>query len=223
MNSLEVHPEKLAYWYFRLNGCFTITNFVLHPDIGRGQKTDVDIFAVRLPYREELLINSMQDDPIFLPNNNRLKVILAEVKTNTCNLNGPWTDPEQENMQRALKASGAFPSKIIPQAAQAMYSHGFYEDDSFTMTLFCIGDSRNLEIERRFPVVPQVTWLHILNFIYERFTNYKEQKCQHPQWDETGRRLFKFAMRSENKSIFSKTISITTERKSKQIIIKGNA
>jgi hypothetical protein len=24
--------EKVAYWFFRLNGCLTIENFVVHPD-----------------------------------------------------------------------------------------------------------------------------------------------------------------------------------------------
>jgi hypothetical protein len=26
--------EKVAYWYFLLNGCLTIENFVVHPEFG---------------------------------------------------------------------------------------------------------------------------------------------------------------------------------------------
>jgi len=25
-------PEKIAYWFFRLNGCFTFENLIVHPD-----------------------------------------------------------------------------------------------------------------------------------------------------------------------------------------------
>ena len=29
--------EQVAYWFFRLNGCFTFVNFVVHPDGPGGQ------------------------------------------------------------------------------------------------------------------------------------------------------------------------------------------
>ena len=35
--------ENLAYWYFRLNGFLTIPNFVVHPDFGIEQRTEVDM------------------------------------------------------------------------------------------------------------------------------------------------------------------------------------
>ena len=58
-NHLE--PEKVAYWYFRLNGFFQIENFVVHPT-GRGaQRTDADLLAVRFPFRAERLIDDSND------------------------------------------------------------------------------------------------------------------------------------------------------------------
>jgi hypothetical protein len=33
-------PEKVAYWYFRLNGFFQIENFVVHPATSDSQRTD---------------------------------------------------------------------------------------------------------------------------------------------------------------------------------------
>jgi len=55
-----ISPEKVAYWFFRLNGCLTLVNFVVHPDLirrdePRSQWTDVDILAIRFPHRKELL------------------------------------------------------------------------------------------------------------------------------------------------------------------------
>jgi len=50
-----MNPETIAYWFFRLNGCATITNFVVHPDRRGSQRTDVDVLAVRFPYWHEIL------------------------------------------------------------------------------------------------------------------------------------------------------------------------
>ena len=211
MNKLKVNSERLAYWYFRLNGCFTITNFVVHPDEGRKQKTEVDIMAVRLPHRAELLYDPMKDDPIFYPNADRIKVILAEVTTRPCKLNGPWTKPERQSMQSVLRAAGAFPLLYVDQQAQSLYDQGCYEDDHCTMTLFFIGKSVNRDLERRYRNVPQVTWAHILDFIYDRFKKYREQKCRHPQWDETGKALFECAMNANTKADFQRQVSITAE------------
>ena len=57
--TMDIHPEKLAYWYLRLNGFLTIPNFVVHPDNGSNQKTDIDILGVRFPYRAENLNRQM--------------------------------------------------------------------------------------------------------------------------------------------------------------------
>lgn len=213
MKPIKVYPENLAYWYFRLNGCFTITNFVIHPEQGRSQRTDVDIFAVRLPHRAERLNDPMQDDQVLLPTGSRTKVILAEVKKETCNLNGPWIDPQRENMQRAMQAAGPFPGEYIDDAARALYQRGVFEDDQFTMTLFCIGRKENKDIRRKFPLVPQITWDHVLDFIYNRFVLYRNQKCQHPQWDNTGKCLFRVATNSSSTEDFAHSIEITTDDK----------
>ena len=211
METFKINPEKLAYWYFRVNGCFTFTNFIIHPDQGRGQRTDVDIMAVRLPYRSELLENPMRDDDVLLPEGNRIRVILAEVKMGTCNLNGPWTERERANMQRAVKAAGPFPPDKVEEAAEALYRHGFYQDDRSTMTLFCVGKKENKEIKQKYPKVPQLTWPHILGFLYDRFTAYQEQKHSNSQWDCWGRGLYRTSVNSESKETFVSSIIIDVD------------
>ena len=59
MTSLD--PEKVAYWYFRLNGFLQIENFVVHPERRGGQRTDADLLAVRFPHRAERLFDSPND------------------------------------------------------------------------------------------------------------------------------------------------------------------
>src|SRR5688572_7621938 len=148
-DKLQLQSEALAYWYFRLNGCLTITNFVVHREIGRDQRTDVDVIAVRFPYRAELLINPMQDDALVAADRHRTRIILAEIKVSRCNLNGPWTDPARKNMLRVLRAIGPFPRDLTPSLAEDLYEHGIHIDSLYNMSLFCIGSERNEEIAGR--------------------------------------------------------------------------
>ena len=45
--------EKVAYWFFRLNGCMTIEDFVVYPDFGGAPRTDADMSGIRPAYRSE--------------------------------------------------------------------------------------------------------------------------------------------------------------------------
>ncbi len=54
--------EKVAYWYFRLNGFLQIENFVVHPSSRGSQYTDADLLAVRFPYRAERLSKDLAHD-----------------------------------------------------------------------------------------------------------------------------------------------------------------
>ena len=127
----KINSEKLAYWYFRLNGFLTIPNFIVHPDWGSDQRTDVDILGVRFPYRKELLENPMIDDKVFTRIKTKPFIVIAEVKKQICKLNGPWTDPRAKNMNRVLRAIGTFKDDILNQVAQDLYAHGFYENESY--------------------------------------------------------------------------------------------
>ena len=194
----KISSEKLAYWYFRLNGFLTITNFVVHPDTGREQRTDVDILGVKFPHRKELLKNPMKDDDCFLNNNNKPYIILAEVKKRKCKLNGPWRNEDNMNMNRVLRAIGSFPEDNISKVAKCMYKCGWYEDNFYRISLFCVGNSKNNDLEREYEMVPQITWDKILKFINNRFKKYKEQKSGHPQWDNTGKILYEIAYETNN-------------------------
>jgi hypothetical protein len=77
-----VSSEALGYWFLRLNGFLTIPNFVVHPDTGSQQGTDVDVLGVRFPYRKENRQRPMRDSDRFTrPNRDKAYVALAEIKT----------------------------------------------------------------------------------------------------------------------------------------------
>jgi len=46
---IKIKSEKLAYWYFRLNGFLTIPNLLVHPDRGTEHRTEINILGVRSP------------------------------------------------------------------------------------------------------------------------------------------------------------------------------
>ena len=91
-----LNPEKVAYWYLRLNGFLQIEDFYVHPGGKGGARTDADLLAVRFPYRAERLYDDpneiMEDDDKRLAlTTSYIDVVIAEVKTGLCALNG--TEP----------------------------------------------------------------------------------------------------------------------------------
>lgn len=187
-------PEEIAYWFFRLNGCLTIVNLVIHPDLeevfqGMRQRTDVDILAVRFPYRCEL---GMKDYGIIF-SNDKIDIIIAEVKSGRCNLNGPWVSSERKNMQRVLKFIGALEENKIEKAAKAIYNEGKYCDEKYCIKLLMVGKEKNKHLQNKYPAITQIFFDEILGFIWERFNTYKLVKSSHPQWDSTGKELFSLA------------------------------
>lgn len=201
--------EQLAYWFFRLNGCLTIVNFVLHSeDINSlSQRTDADILALRYPYRKELIMSGhpMQDHQLFDNTAGKSDLIIAEVKRGRCNLNGPWTNPSKRNIDRVLYAIGAFPENMVEEIAQSLYERGRYEGDSIRLRLVAIGRETNQQLEGK---AVQLTWSEITRFIFERFKQYRRIKSQHEQWDECGRYLFRRAVfDSSNLEEFQQSIA----------------
>ena len=121
----RLDPEKIAYWYFRLNGFFQIENFVVHPERRGGQRTDADLLAARFPHRAERLFDDpndfMADDEQRLAlSRDCTDVVIAEVKTNQpCSLNGPWTRQDRQNVHRVLAAIGCLPPHQLNRPQRA--------------------------------------------------------------------------------------------------------
>ena len=205
---MNVTSEQLAYWYLRLNGFLTIQNFIVHPDEGNEQRTDADIIGVRFPYRAELRPQQMVDNEPFIIIKDRPYIIIAEVKKGKCSLNGPWTEPEKENLQRILRAIGAFSEKEIGIVAQNVYKLGMFSSNSYYLTLACFGKDSNFKINENFPNVPQILWGTVLEFIYNRFKEYPDQKSSHGQWDEVGKNLWDCVWDNENLKDFKAEVMI---------------
>ncbi|MBN9529773.1 MAG: hypothetical protein J0H82_26435 [Alphaproteobacteria bacterium] len=187
--------EKLAYWYLRLNGYLQIENFVVHPGGRGGQRTDADLLGVRFPHRAERLIDDpddvMADDRETLGLDGRaIDVVIAEVKRGQrCMLNGPWTKPERQNIDRVLAAIGCLPPRSIGPAASALYRTGLYAGDGLRVRLIAFGMSYNTELADRYQQVAQIVWNQVIEFVWKRLRRYLDQKADIHQWDAQGRRL----------------------------------
>lgn len=200
---LDLPTEKVAYWFFRLNGCMTIENFVVHPDFGGSQRTDADILGVRFPYRSEGVPDSpMADHPRLL--SERPMLFVAEVKLDECRLNGPWTDPESENLSRVLRAAGLHEPDEVEAVADALYENHRFTDLRSEVRLYAIGDTGAGDLERRRPGVLALPWVDIFGFIHDRFSTYQGVKADHQQWDEIGHRLFNLVKAQPDSATFAR-------------------
>ncbi len=193
--AVYVPAAKIACWYFRLNGFLGVENFVLHPvNRNQSQKTDADFYGVRFQHRSEL---SMEDDAPFRDGQKSQIFVIAEITRGTCKLNGPWTNPDQQNIQYVLSAIGAFPPEENDAIAKSLYTHCTYPEPTVTreplFQLVAVGRTASEDLRKKFPSLLQLELAAILSFIYRRFAKYRDLKADHSQWDQFGHVLWKEA------------------------------
>jgi hypothetical protein len=58
----------------------------------------------------------MADHDLFSEQSRLISVFLVEAKRGRCALNGPWTNPERENLHRVLFAMGFLPHEHVQEA-----------------------------------------------------------------------------------------------------------
>lgn len=187
--------DDVASWYFRLNGFFTITDFVLHSSNRKqpSQRTDADLIGIRFPFREEL---DLSDDQHFgslaVP-----MLAIVELTKGPCKINGPWSKKENENIDYLLKALGLFKPKEIRKIAQSLYNDCLYQNEFATVQMFAGGTSKSEDLKKILPGAIQITVSEMLAFIYDRFSKRRWRKENHKSWDRIGQTLWD---ESENKS-----------------------
>ncbi|MEA3538364.1 MAG: hypothetical protein U9R73_04465 [Pseudomonadota bacterium] len=219
-NPPRLTPERVAYWYFRLNGFLQIENFVVHPKLYGGQRTDADLIGVRFPFRAERLIDDpddvMQDDADRLQLlSDRTDIVIAEIKTGRCALNGPWTNEEHQNIHRVLAAIGGLPADAIDDAANALYSAASFDHPNHPrVRLILVGREPDGNIAQKYAGITQLTWAEVLSFIFQRFHRYNRQKAQVDQWDDVGRYLKKLVGRDNERDFVKRVYELMGVRNS---------
>jgi hypothetical protein len=199
--------EEIAYWFFRLNGCLFLENFLVHHEKWqKGNGTEIDLLCARFPHRQELKLAEapMPDHPAFT--DDKIEIIFTEVKSNQpCSINDSWLNSEGGNMERMLYLVGAIASDEVSKAAYDLYTTRTYENKTHRIRLFAIGSEKDDNLKG----VTQLTWSDVLLFIHDRFSRYRRNKTEHKKWDEVGQRLFDLANKHHKKpEEFVKSITI---------------
>jgi hypothetical protein len=153
--TIEIDPEQLAYWYFRLNGFLTTVNFVVHDDEAEEQRTEVDLVGVRFKDRRELLVDPMKDDIKFSREETPVLFVIAEVSRTKCKLNGPWTKENLRNLDRVLSAFGMVTKSTdsIRHASELLYSEGSYLGSFAMIRLIAVGREESRSLKSSYPNV----------------------------------------------------------------------
>jgi len=150
MNKGE-RAEQVENWYFRLNGFLSIPGFIVHPDIQRPYpRTKADLIAVRFPYsKEKIASRDMVDDHLItsLSSPSRTLFALVEVKSRTCNVNGPWSREKEKNMHRVIRRMGFNSEEEIDDVAMKMYDCLRWENEKYVLQYITIGMAKQSELQ----------------------------------------------------------------------------
>lgn len=180
--------DQLAMWYLRLNGYFTMPNFVAHAH--DSSRTDVDVLAVRFPHSAEYPDDEAR---LHFPRN-LTDILLAEVKAGECDLNGPWKGKSSKQpLEYVIKRVGVFSdSALVDRAATEIYTRRRFPPDEesskwpFVLRIMCFGQSENGKLSD----VTQILWPQVIAFIGSRFETYAVEKADHNHWDSFGKFLW---------------------------------
>ena len=205
-NAVGRRAEEVASWYFRLNGVLHIPSFVLHSERAGEQLTDSDILGVRFPYSSEMLGEElMQDDDwlVQLSEPGKTLVVLSEVKSGLCKINGPWTDPSRGGMERVIRRIGFLPEEYTKPIAASLYEKLYWENEHFRVQYVSVGERRNHELRSKYPDLVQLQWSDVASFLFERFQNFGTLKGIPSQWPTFGE--------SFAKSVANEAVSTTKQ------------
>jgi hypothetical protein len=177
----------------------TIENFLVHPETGSNPRTDVDVLATRFEHRRENIESPMADDPRVAECQTFANIIIAEIKTSQCRLNGPWTDRGAGNMERVLRSIGCASEDEVAPAARSLYEEGKWSNGTATVRLFAMGERTNDSLVTG--LEQQIEWTSVIDFCVRRFNDYRQQKASNRQWTPDGVQLRNCALEHDEGSI----------------------
>ena len=179
--------EKILYWYLRLNGFYTFANFIVHDEKGANVKTEIDVAGVRFPERKENLKRPMKDE---IEDTSKIFFVIADATTGNCKINKSW---KKTNVIKSVITSLGVVKcnhKDLDAIVLDICNNGVYNvlpDRRFSF--LSVGKNTDT-FPKKYENVLKYTWGEIFKFIYNRFKNYKIEKGNHDQWDETGTLLW---------------------------------
>ena len=217
---MTINTERLAYWYFRLNGFVGNESYiVLRGRNNSNHATDIDYLGVRFPHRKELYENKnnwMKDDENsklfkYLPKG-KLFICLAEIKQGTPYFNDSWTNESLKTLEQLLLSLGCISIRNIPKVVKQLHKKGFCNIYKNYISFVAVGDSNTSE-KIPYNRIPIISWEEILFFIYNRFKDYKLEKSNLNEWSNfsEAKQLKEAAMKFNSFIEFKDNINISAE------------
>jgi hypothetical protein len=176
--------EDLAYWYLRLNGCLTVSNFYLHPPHKGGALAEADIVGVRFPGRAEF-DDKNADDALFAQEDATIFLIAEAKASGECSLNASWTR-DSKALSYVLRRFGPVAAGKEEGIAETWIRTGGYKDSSLRCFFLCLAARYSECLRSNYPEIQQRTWEEILQFFHRRFSTHRKRKLDHSQWDSVG-------------------------------------
>jgi len=183
--------EEVSEWFFRLNGFFLISSYVIHPDqISEKPRTEVDLVGLRLKKSQEGIFRNgvkptiMEDCDLLVKtpfkNGNKHLIGIVEVTTQELpKINGPMSNPKNENVNRLLSRVGCCENRTeVFKASESLYQNYRYENEEFLIQYFCIAKKKRADWEKEKPQLIQITFDEIAEFLYKRFKAFPEKRPQ---------------------------------------------
>lgn len=176
----------------------------------RHARTEADFIGVRFSHSREIVNNrQMQDDALIIGLGGDAKVpkplfVLVEVKAGDCDMNGPWSNPSRQNMERVVRRLGfAAQEGQVVEVARAMYSEARWEDHNHILQYICVGKKKNNGLSRKYSDLVQINWDDIGSFLYKRFGDFPEKLPSglvHDQWPDFGKKYGEWFVRHRSSS-----------------------
>ena len=146
------YAEELAYWFFRLNGFFMISNYVNHRSHNLRYTHDTDLLAIRLPYVRESVGQYYSEK--FIDEKNYGLII--EVKSSYYNCDSIFSDKKilKENIERLGLLID------VDRVVELLFESKDYEDDNIKIMKILIAKDI-----RESPKYSVITFEEILDYI----------------------------------------------------------
>jgi hypothetical protein len=217
--------ERFAAAYLRLNGYFTVPNFIVHAadDPQRvsgghvGNYTETDILGVRMPYSREVTGSLVvRNDPTLVTTaDKKIDVVILEVKTGKhATPNSPWHS--QKTVHQAIpyivRFVGLHSEVDIPNVAEALAVKYSHEDELTRLRYIMMAEAPNEHYQAR--GVTYITFDDAIRFVVKiRGQCWLDANIGisslHHQWDDLLVDLFGLANKA-NLSVEARVADIKT-------------
>lgn len=190
--------ERFVEAYLRLNGYFTVPNFIIHAadDPARilnghvGNHTESDVLAIRMPYSIERTGGlTIENDPALVSGDTgRIDVIIGEVKSGkSTKPNKVWIDPSNPApIEYIIRFVGLFKddSQVQTVSAKLLTDYRF-EDSSHRIRHVLFGRIPNRHYQEK--GIQFITYKEMARFLIEHRQCWVENRIgsasTHDQWE----------------------------------------